>query len=449
MATELGTIVADFTTQLATKISVGGTTATLQSATDDDSVALPSGTYYFTIDGDSSQKEHIQCSLSGTSLTSIQTVTRQGTLSSGTARAHRVGAQVTLTNFAYLKKINDLLDGTTEWDSAAQIVYDGTPTITDDDAVATKKYADDLAIAGAADASTSTKGITKMSTAPASPTNPIAVGDNDPRVPTADENDALAGSDGSPSSSNVFVTESDDRVEFSVTQDGSEVYAATSTGNDTYAITLSPVPTAYAAGNSFKFKTDVANTGAATLNVNSLGAKTIKKNIDEDLQTGDIGAGQIIEVTYDGTNFQVTSPISQFGTRVYVNGVSSSTVLTGTLATIDWPSATIDTLSEFNDSTDTFTATSDGTYFVEVSGTAYSSNWGGSGSTEMELRKNGSEYTDSYAQTNSSGISAMGTVLKISCLVELDATDTLTVFARASGTSPSISHYNLVIYRVA
>lgn len=59
MATKLAKIVADFRTSLATKLSVGGTSATLQSATDDDGVALPSGKYYFTLDGESTQKEYI------------------------------------------------------------------------------------------------------------------------------------------------------------------------------------------------------------------------------------------------------------------------------------------------------------------------------------------------------------------------------------------------------
>lgn len=209
MAQLLGTIVADFQTQLATAIEIGGTTATLQSATDDDGTSLPAGRYFFTIDGDNTAKEHISCELSGTSLTSIKTVIRQGTETSGVVRKHRVGATVTITNFKHIKAINDLLDGTTDFDASTPLKYDGTASITDDDAFATKAYVDGVAIAGAADASTSTKGISKMSVAPASPTEPIAVGDNDPRVPTTDENDALAGTSGSPSSSNKYVTEDD------------------------------------------------------------------------------------------------------------------------------------------------------------------------------------------------------------------------------------------------
>lgn len=64
----------------------------------------------------------------------------------------------------------------------------------------------------AADASTTVKGLTKMSVAPASATSPIAVGDNDTRVPTQGENDALVGTSGTPSSSNKYVTDADARL---------------------------------------------------------------------------------------------------------------------------------------------------------------------------------------------------------------------------------------------
>ncbi|OQB06786.1 MAG: hypothetical protein BWY21_01901 [Parcubacteria group bacterium ADurb.Bin216] len=87
----------------------------------------------------------------------------------------------------------------------------------------------------------------------------------------------------------------------------SGLYGASSAGSDAYAITVSPKPDNYTAGDVFRFKADVANTGACTLNVNSLGAKAIKKNVSEDLVTGDILAGQLITVEYDGTNFQLVN----------------------------------------------------------------------------------------------------------------------------------------------
>jgi hypothetical protein len=209
MASLLGTILADFTTQLATEISVGGTTATLSSATDDDGVALPAGRYFFTIDGANSSKEHISCTLSGTSLTSIKSVSRQGVETSGVARKHRIGASVTITDFAHILQINNLLNGTTDLNASTPLEYDGTATISSANQLATKDYVDGVAIAGSPDASTTVKGISKLSTAPVSASNPIAVGDNDGRVPTQSENDALVGTSGTPSSSNKYVTNDD------------------------------------------------------------------------------------------------------------------------------------------------------------------------------------------------------------------------------------------------
>lgn len=81
-----------------------------------------------------------------------------------------------------------------------------------------------------------------------------------------------------------------------------EIYGASSGGTDAYAITVTPAPSAYSAGMTFTFKADVANTGAATLNVNSLGAKTIKKNHDQDLADGDIEANQVVTVVYNATD---------------------------------------------------------------------------------------------------------------------------------------------------
>lgn len=96
-------------------------------------------------------------------------------------------------------------------------------------------------------------------------------------------------------------------------QNASYTYAADAQASDAYAILLDPAPSAYAAGQEFSFKANTANTGAASLNVNSLGAKTLKKFTDQDLATGDIEAGSIVKVVYDGTNFQVISILAATG----------------------------------------------------------------------------------------------------------------------------------------
>lgn len=91
-------------------------------------------------------------------------------------------------------------------------------------------------------------------------------------------------------------------------QNSSYIFAADAEESDTYAITLTPAISAYATGQVFVFSANTANTGAATLNVNAKGEKTIKKHNDQDLEDGDIESGSIVIVCYDGTNFQMLNP---------------------------------------------------------------------------------------------------------------------------------------------
>lgn len=91
-------------------------------------------------------------------------------------------------------------------------------------------------------------------------------------------------------------------------------YVVDASGSDAYAVTLDPAPAGYTEGLMLQFKAQAANTGACTLNVNELGVKAIKKNGGDDLETGDIAAGQVVFVIYDGTNFQM---VSEPGIKAY------------------------------------------------------------------------------------------------------------------------------------
>lgn len=62
---------------------------------------------------------------------------------------------------------------------------------------------------------------------------------------------------------------------------------------------------AYAAGQLFSFKAASTNTGAVTLNVNSLGVKQVTKAGSTALVANDIITGQVITVVYDGSRFQI------------------------------------------------------------------------------------------------------------------------------------------------
>jgi hypothetical protein len=76
-------------------------------------------------------------------------------------------------------------------------------------------------------------------------------------------------------------------------------------GTNTITGSLTPALAAYAAGQMFYFVAAGDNTGAVTLNVNSLGAKNVTKNGTTALSAGDIKSGQTVAVIYDGTRFQV------------------------------------------------------------------------------------------------------------------------------------------------
>jgi hypothetical protein len=80
-------------------------------------------------------------------------------------------------------------------------------------------------------------------------------------------------------------------------------------GGTANALTISVggPPTAYAEGQRFAFVVASNNTGAATLAVNGLTAKSIRRPDGSTLQAGDLKAGMLIGVTYDGTNFRLAS----------------------------------------------------------------------------------------------------------------------------------------------
>lgn len=122
-------------------------------------------------------------------------------------------------------------------------------------------------------------------------------------------------------SADLFATPA---VSAATIQKGAWLYAADAGSTDAYAITLAPAVTAYTTGMVVYFKANTANTAAATLNVNSLGAKTIKKNNDQDLATGDIEASQLCEVIYDGTNFQLLSDSNPITTKGDIIGGTGS-----------------------------------------------------------------------------------------------------------------------------
>lgn len=72
---------------------------------------------------------------------------------------------------------------------------------------------------------------------------------------------------------------------------------------DAYVIAPTIPITAYVAYQRFQFVSAHANTGATTVAVSSLAAKSIKRPNGDALSANDILSGAIVDIQYDGTNF--------------------------------------------------------------------------------------------------------------------------------------------------
>lgn len=96
------------------------------------------------------------------------------------------------------------------------------------------------------------------------------------------------------------------------------------TGTNALVANSDPVSTAYTLGHVYYFVATADNTGAVTININGLGAKSITKSGSTALAAMDIRAGQSYSIFYDGTRFQLSSGISQAagGGVIYENNTT-------------------------------------------------------------------------------------------------------------------------------
>lgn len=123
-------------------------------------------------------------------------------------------------------------------------------------------------------------------------------------------------------------------------------------GGSSNAYTLTPNRTiaAYAAGVDFVFIANHANTGAATINVSSLGAKDIRDRDGTALASGDIEIGTVLHIVYDATNgyFRASNLIAGLGAGASnldsLSDVAISTATSGDLLRYNgssWVNATL------------------------------------------------------------------------------------------------------------
>lgn len=194
---------------------------------------------------------------------------------------------------------------------------------------AVKSYVDGTAIAGAPDASTTTKGIVKMSVAPVSQANPVAVGDNDPRL--FQEESYIAG-EGISVDSAVAIAVTAEGIVSSTTIDNAASMNATKTptGTTWYAQSF-VVPADVIRLRSFRvhYGTGVSNSLTWRLRSTLTGADIITGTIGDGAGNGDrsFTVSPDIAVT-PGDTFQL---VIGGASAVFINTTTTSTY--GTVST--------------------------------------------------------------------------------------------------------------------
>lgn len=131
-------------------------------------------------------------------------------------------------------------------------------------------------------------------------------------------------------------------------QTGGDKYVAVA-GTDTYTGSLSPVPDAYSTGMEIAAIFTNANTSTTpTLNLNSLGAKTIVAANGNAVKADDILDNYYAKLIYDGTNFKLLNPskLAFRGALVYDSSGPSIANATDTQITYNQESYDTDSIHD-------------------------------------------------------------------------------------------------------
>lgn len=223
----------------------------------------------------------------------------------------------------------------------------------------------------------------------------------------------------------------------STTQDGLTIEKPTNYADDigvanAYVVDLvSPLP-GYIAGMKISFKAANTNTGASTLNVSGLEAKTIKRPSGTALIIGDIPKDAIIEVIYDGTSFVLCTALSKPSFLAYNSATRENVTGDGTGVICTFDSEVFDIGGNF--ASNTFTAPTTGKY--QLNANVY---FGG---------LLAGHYFDLILETHNRNYAAVqgyatfsNTSLNLSVLADMDAGDTARVTATASGGTKVVDIY--------
>ena len=143
----------------------------------------------------------------------------------------------------------------------------------------------------------------------------------------------------------------------------------TTTGSsNAYLLTPNRTVSAYTAGDAYMIKASFTNTGAVTINVSSLGAKSIVKPSQDALAAGELTSGGIYAIIFDGTNFQLAGADDPENLTLTSLTVTGATALNGNTTIGD---AATDTVTITADVASDLIPSADGTHDLGAVGSEW------------------------------------------------------------------------------
>ncbi|MBN2980100.1 hypothetical protein [Cohnella algarum] len=103
-------------------------------------------------------------------------------------------------------------------------------------------------------------------------------------------------------------------------------YGTTAGTGTAYTVSLSPAPTELTMGMRISVKLNAANGANPTINVNSLGAKAIRRVDGTAPPSGFLKSGGVYTLVYDGTNFILQGEGGEYGTAVAADVLAGKTI---------------------------------------------------------------------------------------------------------------------------
>lgn len=116
-------------------------------------------------------------------------------------------------------------------------------------------------------------------------------------------------------------------VTLGMSQDGRDTRVVLTSGTNDLVGTLVGQMSAYYPGQILTFQALATNTGAMTLNVNGIGVRAMQGITGSDIAAGQIVAGKVYQVLFNGTAFQVlnASAVASLSSQIEQNSISGWT----------------------------------------------------------------------------------------------------------------------------